>query len=84
MLFRSLMADIRKWAAPLVRNVIASMYNNAMKKDPRAYKDRENFLKVIAEWHEKIGVQHDVGENLADILLGKYDDKTITIEASEV
>lgn len=65
---RDTLADIRVWAKRLSKNVILSMYNNAMKSDSKAYKDRENFLKVINQWSDKLDVKHDVGDTLADIL----------------
>jgi len=65
---RDTLADIRVWAKRLSKNVILSMYNNAMKSDSKAYKDRENFLKVIEGWSDKLDVKHEAGETLADIL----------------
>lgn len=65
---RDTLADIRIWAKRLSKNVILSMYNNAMKSDAKAYKDRENFLKVIEGWSDKLDVKHEAGDTLADIL----------------
>lgn len=65
---RDTLADIRTWAKKLTKNVMFSMYNNAMAKGGTSFKDRENFLKVIEQWSDKLDVKHEVGDTLADIL----------------
>jgi len=65
---RDTLADIRVWAKKLTKNVMFSMYNNAMTKGGTSFKDRENFLKVIEQWSDKLDVKHEVGDTLADIL----------------
>lgn len=65
---RDTLADIRVWAKSLSKNVMMSMYQNAMSNDVKGYKDRENFLKVIEGWSEKLDLKHEVGDTLADLL----------------
>lgn len=65
---RDTLSDIRVWAKKLTKNVMFSMYNNAMTKGGTSFKDRENFLKVIEQWSDKLDVKHEVGDTLADIL----------------
>lgn len=78
---RDTLVDIRKWARVLTKNVLFSMYNNAMSKGGTSFKDRENYLKVIEQWSDKLDVKHDVGDTLADILrasLAKHGKNTDT------
>lgn len=78
---RDTLVDIRKWAKTLTKNVLFSMYNNAMSKGGTSFKDRENYLKVIEQWSDKLDVKHDVGDTLADILrasLAKHGKNTDT------
>lgn len=78
---RDTLVDIRKWAKTLTKNVLFSMYNNAMSKGGTSFKDRENYLKVIEQWSDKLDVKHDVGDTLADILrasLAKHEKNTDT------
>lgn len=78
---RDTLVDIRKWAKTLTKNVLFSMYNNAMSKGGTSFKDRENYLKVIEQWSDKLDVKHDVGDTLADILrasLAKHGKNTAT------
>lgn len=65
---RDTLADIRVWAKKLTKNVLFSMYSNAMSKGGTSFKDRENFLKVVEQWSDKLDVKHEVGDTLADIL----------------
>lgn len=73
---RDTLEDIRNWAKYLTKNVMLSMYQNAMTNGRTSFKDRENFLKVIEQWSEKLDIKHDVKDTLADIIkagLGKKD-----------
>lgn len=76
----NILSDIRDWAGSLVKNVIMSMYTNAMSNNPRAFKDRENFVKVIGGWVDKMEVKAD--ESLVAVLKNslKQDDGTTTDE----
>jgi len=51
---RDVLMDIRKWAQPLTRNVILSLYNKAIRGGlPDHYK---LFLQAIPGWSEKIRI----------------------------
>lgn len=65
---RDVLADIRKWAIRLSKNVMTSLYQNAMKSGGATFKDRENYFKIVNQWNEKLNVEHNVGESLFDIL----------------
>lgn len=65
---RDTLGDIRVWAKMLTKSVVLSMYNNAIMKGGTSFKDRENFLKVIEKWSDKLNLEHNVGDSLADIL----------------
>lgn len=65
---RDVLADIRKWAIRLSKNVMMSLYQNAMKSGGATFKDRENYFKIVNNWNEKLAVEHNVGESLLDIL----------------
>lgn len=80
---RDTLSDIRVWAKRLSKNVVLSMYNNAMKSDTKGYKDRENFLKVIEGWSDKLDVKHDAGDTLADILRAGLSTKNHDNERNE-
>lgn len=65
---RDLIGETRRWALDLTKEVIWSLYENAMDSGGATFKDRENFLKVVNNWNEKLAVEHNVGESLLDIL----------------
>lgn len=65
---RDTLADIRVWAKKLTKNVMLSMYSNAMSKGGTSFKDRENFIKVIEGWNDKLDIKHEAGDTLADLL----------------
>lgn len=45
-----------QWAEPLVKNVLTAMYRASMSKDPKASRDRENFMKMIGKYNDKLGI----------------------------
>lgn len=54
---RDPLSDIRMWAAPLAKNVINSLYNNALRKGMSF--EVKLFMQLINGWSEKSVVEHD-------------------------
>lgn len=55
---RDPLAEVKKWSQGLVKNMMLSLYTNAMKKgDAFLYK---LFFQVANEWSEKSVVEHDI------------------------
>lgn len=63
---RDLLADFRKWAKHLSHNLVMAMYNKAVKYgDPYRI---ELWFKLVHGWNEKLEIEHNVGDTLADIM----------------
>lgn len=54
---RDSMEDIRKWARGLTKNVIASLYNTAVRKGSSF--EVKLFMQLVESWEEKQKVEHD-------------------------
>ncbi len=65
---RDMLADSRRWARKLTKNVVLKVYENAVKNGGMSFKDREMFFKVINHWNEKQSIELDVGPSLFEIL----------------
>jgi hypothetical protein len=59
-------SNIRAWLQPMLKNVVLSAYNVALKSDPKANADRR-MLMEFAGWKPEVGVNIKV-EGLNDLL----------------
>lgn len=59
-------AGMREWMKPMLRNVMLSTYNVALKADPKANADRRFFME-FAGWTQELNINHKV-EGLNDLL----------------
>ncbi len=65
---RDMLADSRKWAKKLTKNVVLMLYKGAIGSSGMSFKYQEMFFKVINHWNEKQSIELDVGPSLFEIL----------------
>lgn len=57
MAVRQSLQDIRVWGRQLTKNVLLSLYNNAIRKGQAL--EVKLFMQLIEQWEEKLQVEHD-------------------------
>ena len=62
---RDTLADIRVWAKRLSKNVILSMYNNAMKSDVKlnSIPQRDEYIYMNDKYYDVLNVVHSIDKN---------------------